>query len=197
MYSSTLVDHVGHFTKVFQCLEMNLFYLKPPKCLFGKDTIEYLGHLVTKRGVMADPAKVEAMVSWPIPINLKQLRGFLGLTGYYRRFIKQYATIAAPLTDLLRKDAFKWSSIAEAAFESLKKAMTSTPVLRLLNFSLPFVVESDASNIGVGAVLMQEDHPVAYFSKKMGLRMQGKSAYLKELFAITEAVKKWETVSFG
>lgn len=93
VYSSNLVDHVIHLTQVFECLAANSFFLKPTKCLIGKDTIEYLGHLVSQKRVMAEPSKVEAMVSWPVPKTIKQLRGFLGLTGYYHRFIKQYATM--------------------------------------------------------------------------------------------------------
>lgn len=197
VYSANMKEHVDHLTQVFQCLAENNFYFKLSKCYFGKDKIEYLGHIVSKQGVMADQSKVDAMVSWPKPSNLKQLRGFLGLTGYYRRFIRQYAMIAAPLTDLLKKDAFKWTMETEKTFEALKKVMTMTPVLKLPDFSMTFVVETDASNIGIGAVLMQSEQPIAYFSKKMGPRMQGKSAYLKELFAITEAVKKWRQYLLG
>lgn len=150
MYSANLAENTGHLERVFECLARNSFYLKPFKCLFGKDTIEYLNHFVSKKRVLADPAKVEAMVTWPVPRNLKQLRGFLGLTGYYCSFIRHYATIAAPLIDLLRKDAFKWSVEAKTAFGALKTAMTTTQVLRLLNFTLPFVVESNASNTEAG-----------------------------------------------
>lgn len=196
IYNANWDDRVGHVMQVLECLEKNAFYLKPSKCLFGQNTIDYLGHFVSKQGVTADPAKVEAMVSWPIPKTIKQLRGFLGLTGYYRHFIKHYATIAAPLTDLLQKDSFVWSEEATKAFEALKSSMTTTPVLRLPNFSIPFVMETDASNTRIGTVLMQEEQPVAFFSKKMGLRMKGKSAYLKEL-VVTEAVKKWRQYLLG
>lgn len=140
---------------------------------------------------MADPAKVEAMKSWPISNNLKQLQGFLGLTGYYRRFIQHYTTIADPLTDLLCKDAFCWTDTTTLAFETLKKIMMSTPVLRLPDFALTFVLEMDASNVGIEAVLIQEGRPITYFSKKMGIQIRTKSAYIKELYTITEAVKKW------
>lgn len=128
---------------------------------------------------------------------MKQLRGFLCLTGYYRRFVEGYARIAAPLTDLLKKEAFKWNDAAAAAFEELKRAMTRAPVLRLLSFDLPFVIESDASGTGIRAVLMQEEKPVAYFSKKIGPKMLHSSTYNKELYAITEAVQKWRQYLLG
>lgn len=98
-----------------------------------------------------DADKVQSVKEWPTPKNVKQLRGFLGLTGYYRRFIKNYASIASPLTDLLRKEAFIWSETADSAFTKLKEAITSAPVLALRNFTQPFTLETDASGLGVGA----------------------------------------------
>ncbi|KAH9646382.1 hypothetical protein KPL70_024860 [Citrus sinensis] len=164
-------------------------------CIFNN--IEYLGHIVSSSGVKADPHKLVVMSNWPTPSTTKQLRGFLGLTGYYRRFIKGYASIAAPLTDLLRKDCFHWSSAADTAFAALKQAMSAAPVLRLPDFQLDFVIETDASNVGIGAVLMQADHPIAYFSRKLGPRMLVASTYIKELHAIAEAVHKWRQYLLG
>ena len=120
----------------------------------------------------------------------KTLRGFLGLTGYYRRSVQHYAALAAPLTDLLCKNAFQFTPAAQAAFETLKQRMVGAPVLHLPDFDKDFVVETDASNIGIGAVLMQDNHPLSYFSKKLGHRLQHASTYIKELYAITEAVCK-------
>ena len=137
------------------------------------------------------------MVHWPVPSNLKQLRGFLGLTGYYRRFIAGFASIAAPLTDLLRRDAFLWGPKAELAFAQLKEAMTHAPVLRLPDFTRDFVIETDASHYGIGAVLMQDNHPISFFSKKIGPKLQASSTYIKELHAITEAVRKWRQYLLG
>lgn len=131
------------------------------------------------------------MTNWPQPKNFKQLRGFLGLTGYYRCFVVHYASIAAPLTKLLKKDNFKWTDEAAETFARLKRAMTNTPVLHLPDFSKAFVVETDTSNTGIGGVLMQEGHPLAFFSKKLGPRMMGVSAYQRELKAVVEAVAKW------
>jgi hypothetical protein len=157
--------------------------------------VDYLGHTVSGTGVAMD--KVQTVLDWPQPINTKQLRGFLGLTGYYRRFVKGYAAIAAPLTDLLKKEAFKWTTEATKAFENLKVAITTAPVLALPQFSIPFTIETDASGTGVGAVLSQLGHPIAFFSKKMVPRMQKRSAYTRELFAITEAIAKFRHYLLG
>lgn len=112
-------------------------------------------------------------------------------------FIKGYATIAAPLTDLLHKDGFHWTSQASSAFVALKQAMTEAPVLRLPDLTLEFVIERDASNVEIGAVLMQAEHPISYFSKKLGPCLQAASTYTKELNAIVEAVHKWREYLLG
>ncbi|XP_024019766.1 uncharacterized protein LOC112091134 [Morus notabilis] len=191
VYSASISDHIRHLRQVLQVLREHQFFVKRSKCTFGQTSIEYLGHIVSNYGVSMDLAKVKAMLEWPVPNNLKELRGFLGLTGYYRRFVRSYATIASPLTDLLKKDTFAWTSVAQSAFDTFKAAMTSAPVLALPNFVAEFVVETDASNFGIGAVLLKSDHHIAYFSKKLSPRMQHTSVYVRELYAITEAVKKW------
>jgi hypothetical protein len=127
-----------------------------------------------------------------MPTNQKELRGFLGLTGYYRKFIQHYAIICQPLTALLEKGAiFAWSSAAETAFQVLKQALISAPVLALPDFSLPFTVDTDACDIGIGAVLSQKGHPLAYVHRALGPRNQGLSVYEKEYLAILLAVPQW------
>jgi RNase H-like domain found in reverse transcriptase len=113
------------------------------------------------------------------------------LTGYYRKFIKGYRTISRPLTNLLRKNSFKWDEESQSAFEKLKLAMSTTPVLALPNFSKPFVLETDASDKGIGAVLMQDRKPIAYLSKSLGIKNQLLSTYEKEFMALLIAVQKW------
>ncbi|RVW69141.1 Retrovirus-related Pol polyprotein from transposon 17.6 [Vitis vinifera] len=157
----------------------------------------YLGHLISKDGVQVDPTKIEAMLNWPFPTSLKSLRGFLGLTGYYRKFIKGYGLIAAPLTALLKKNSFKWTESAKRAFQDLKHAVTSPPVLALPDFSIPFTIQCDASGIGVGAVLMQQGRPLAYMSQAIHGKALQLSTYEKELMALVLAVKKWRSYLLG
>lgn len=166
VYSSDLQSHLNHLDCVLRTLQQADFRLKASKCIFGQRRIEYLGHFVSRRGVEPDSSKIQAMLHWPPPTTTKALRGFLGLIGFYRCFVKNYAQIAAPLTHLLKKDQFVWTLETQQAFEALKSAMTTTPVLALPDFSIPFTVETDASGSGMGVVLMQRGHPLAFFSKQ-------------------------------
>lgn len=131
------------------------------------------------------------MLDWPKPKTLKLLRGFLGLTGYYRKFVHDYGKISKPLTNLLRKGGFHWDDHALQAFDKLKKATTEAPVLVMPNFELQFVLETNACDTGIGAVLMQEGRPIAFMSKALGVRSKGLSTYEKEYLALLMAVKQW------
>jgi hypothetical protein len=197
VYSFDRLQHYKHLQTVFELLATNQFFAKPSKCTFAADSISYLGHVISSKGVEAEPDKLQAIQSWPTPSSMTTLRGFLGLTGYYRRFVRNYASIASPLTDILKKPSFIWNEEAAMAFTALKEAMVSLITLTLPNFSRPFDVTTDASNVAIGAVLSQGDRPIAFFSKKMCPRMQAASAYVRELFAITESVKKWRQYLLG
>ncbi|CAA0831446.1 Uncharacterized mitochondrial protein AtMg00860, partial [Striga hermonthica] len=197
VYSKTWADHLEHLRVVLKILAANSFYIKPSKCSFAQKVVEYLGHFISHDGVKVDPRKIEAMVGWPKPMSLTQLRGFLGLTGYYRKFVKDYGTIAKPLTEMTKKGAFKWTEASEMAFEELKKAMTTTPVLAMPRFDVLFEIHSDASDIGIGAVLVQEGRPLAYLSKALGPARLGLSAYVKEMLAVVEAVRVWRPYLLG
>jgi hypothetical protein len=153
--------------------------------------LEYLGHIVSAQGVATDPRKTQAMQEWPRPMTLTELRGFLGLTGYYRKFVRHYGIIAKPLSNFLKKKEFSWPPEAQAAFEQLKLAMTMTPVLALPDFTRQFVVETDACETGIGAVLMQDGHPLAFLGKALSVQHKALSIYEKEFLALIMAVERW------
>ena len=191
VYSTSLEEHVQQLRIILETMRSNQLFAKQSKCVFGAEQVEYLGHVISSKGVATDPQKIQAMVDWPIPKNLKQLRGFLGLTGYYRRFIKGYAVISSPLTALLKKNAFGWDGIAQIAFERLKNAMVNALVLKLPDFNEVFIVETDASGVGIGAVLQQQGHPIAFLSKTLAPKHQMLSTYEKEFLAVLQALDKW------
>jgi hypothetical protein len=198
VYSKTLEDHIVHLQQVLQILHTNNFLLKLSKCVFTEQSLEYLGHIVSKAGVATEPSKIAAVNNWPTPKNIKQLRGFLGLIGYYRRFIKHYGVISKPLTQLLKKGTqFQWNPQANEAFELLKQALSTAPVLSIPDFGKQFIIETDASDMGIGAVLMQDGHPVSFLSKAFCPRNQALSTYEKECLALVMAVDKWRSYLLG
>lgn len=197
VYSKSFEDHLQHLTTVLQVLLDNKLSAKRSKCTFVVPQIEYLGHIINAQGLSTDPAKIEAVKHWPEPKSVTQLRGFLGLTGYYRRFVKHYGLICRPLHDMLKKNSFLWGPEQSKAFEELKERLISAPVLTLPNFNLPFTLETDASGSGIGAVLMQQGQAIAYFSKAISRKAQTLSVYDKEAMAILAAVKKWKHYLLG
>ncbi|GJT14131.1 ty3-gypsy retrotransposon protein [Tanacetum coccineum] len=152
IYIATLTANLEQLQCVFQCLQDHQFYVKQSKCVFGAISLEYLGHIISDKGVEMDPKKVDAVRDWPVPTNQRQMRGFLIFAGYYRRFIKDYATIAAPLSSLLQKRGFKWGELENKVFDDLKIRMLGAPILGLPNFVEMFVVEVDASDVGIDVV---------------------------------------------
>ncbi|KAJ3707248.1 hypothetical protein LUZ61_010953 [Rhynchospora tenuis] len=197
IYSPDMNTHQQHLATVLSVLRENQLYAKRSKCQFAMKEVEYLGHIISQSGVSTDSRKIEAMQNWPSPKSVRELRGFLGLTGYYRRFIKNYGSISKPLTDQLKKNSFSWSVDAETAFVQLKKAMSSAPVLGMPDFHKSFTIETYASEKGLGAVLMQGGKPIAFLSKSLGPKSQTLSTYEKEFLALLTAVQKWKHYLIG
>lgn len=197
VYSPTWDTHLVHVKQTLAILRQHQFFVKASKCVFGQQELEYLGHIVTNQGVKVDGSKVVAMVGWPRPSNILALRGFLGLTGYYWKFVRNYGVIARPLTNLLKKGQFEWNDKAESTFITLKHAMTTTPTLAMPNFNDSFTIESDASGDRIGAVLSQQGKLVAFMSRALGVAKKSWSTYAKEMLAIVEAIRLWRPYLLG
>ena len=205
VYSDTWEAHCHHLRQVLQRLSNNGLTAKLAKCQLGMQKCVYLGHVVGNGQVCPEESKLKAVESFAVPATKRQVRAFLGLTGYYRRFIPDYATLAAPLTDLTRKSAsskVEWTAHCDRAFQELKQRLCMAPVLQSPDFSRPFVLQTDASDRGVGAVLAQRDenncdHPVAYFSRKLRPREQRYSTVEKECLAIRLGVEAFRVYLLG
>ena len=154
IYSRTLEEHEEHLRVVLQLLRENNLYGKRSKCEFYKDRVEYLGHMISNNGIEVTNEKVEAVLSWPNPRTPKQIKSFLGMTGFYRKFINMYSHIAEPLTRLLKKEIpFVWSDKCQEAFDKLKESICTAPVLKSPEFGKPFLVTCDASSKAIVGVL--------------------------------------------
>ena len=167
-------------------------YCKLSKCKFGLASVKFLGHIVSEHGLMPDPAKVCIVQDWPVPLNVKQVRQFVGLAQYFRKFIQGFATLIAPLTALFKKDSvWVWTEKCHDAFCEVKKALTSAPCLKLPDNELPYTMVCDASGVGVGAVLMQEGRPVAFDGRKLTDTEMKWGATEQEMLAVVHHLEKW------
>lgn len=192
VHTKTYPEHLDLLRQVLQLLKENDLFVKHSKCSFAQRQISYLGHSISGAGVATLNEHVQSVQTWKQPTTVKELRGFLGLAGYYRKFVRNFGILSRPLNDLLKKNSpFVWTETTEAAFQALKKALIEAPVLALPDFSKRFIVETDASATGIGAVLRQNDHPVAYLSKSLAPCNLGLSAYKKECLALLLAVDHW------
>ncbi|KAK3505614.1 hypothetical protein QTP70_004681, partial [Hemibagrus guttatus] len=199
IYSRSLAEHRQHVAEVLGRLREFQLFLKAEKCSFHQPSVQFLGYNISNNGIQMDEGKVTAVRDWPAPATVKELQRFLGFANFYRRFISNYSSIADPLTNLLRNKpkSLLWSPAAEGAFNTLKRAFTTAPLLIHPDPDKPFVVEVDASTTGVGAVLSQQQgnpsrlHPCAFFSHKLNPAERNYDIGNRELLAIKLALEEW------
>ena len=201
-HSTSFEDHLKTLEAIFTRLRIHNLKLRPNKCNFAKERVKFLGHVVSKDGLSPDPDNVEKVQNHPIPKTVKQVRAFLGLSGYYRKFIQNYSRIATPMLKLLQKNVrFSWGDDQQRAFETLKKALISPPILQFPNFNKTFILQCDASDFGLGCVLSQEtdgkERPVAYASRTLNSAERNYSATEKECLAIVYALKHFRPYVYG
>ncbi|KAL0412554.1 UNVERIFIED_CONTAM: Retrovirus-related Pol polyprotein from transposon.6 [Sesamum radiatum] len=198
VYSKSEEDHENHLRTVLQVLRENKLFAKFSKCEFWIREVTFLGHVISSDGLAVDPSKVEAIVEWKRPENVTEVRSFLGLAGYYRRFVQNFSRIATPLTKLTQKDnPFVWDGACEMSFQELKKCLTTAPILALPNGTINLVVYTDASKEGLGCVLMQYGKVIAYASRQLKQHEKNYPTHDLELAAIIFALAKWRHYLYG
>ncbi|KAK3535068.1 hypothetical protein QTP70_003033 [Hemibagrus guttatus] len=199
IYSQSMAEHRPHVAEVLQCLRNYQLFLKAEKCVFHQSSIQFLGYVIDHSDIRMDEKKVAAVRNWPIPTTVKDLQRFLGFANFYWQFIQDYSSITSPLTSLLRNKpkSLTWNPAATQAFDKLKTAFTTAPLLVHPNPELPFIVEVDASTTGVGVVLSQQQgnprklHPCAFFSQKLSPAEVNYDIGNQELLTIKLALEEW------
>jgi hypothetical protein len=198
IYSKDKEEHAKHLRIALQTLREHQLYAKFSKCEFWLDQVEFLGHVVSKKGIVVNPSKVASVLEWEAPKNVKQIRGFLGMAGYYRRFIEEFSKIAGPMTKLLRKNIpFVWSEECEVSFQTLKDKLTTAPVLVVPETGKDYMVYCDASKNGLGCVLMQDRKVIAYGSRQLRPHEVNYPTHDLELAAMVFALKGWRHFLYG
>ncbi|GBG81139.1 hypothetical protein CBR_g31815 [Chara braunii] len=202
VFSKTTREHAEHLTLVLQSLQNHQYKINREKSFFGVPSVIYLGHVISGDGLAPEEAKIAAIQEWPQPQTVRDVRSFFGLASYYRKFVRNFSAVAAPLTNLTKKDTpFLWSLHCQMTFARLKQALTRAPALKLSDPTLPFVLTTDASQYGIGAVLQQDDgnglRPVEFMSKKIKTQKLQDSTYEKELYALVSALKHWKHFLLG
>ena len=191
VYSKSNDDHLGHLRMLFKKLRESQLYANLKKFQFLSNNIQLLGFIVSAEGIKADPLKVQAILDWETPTNIHEVRSFHGLASFYRRFIQNFSTITTPISNCLKKGDFEWTKSAQEALDKVKELITQAPVLRLPDFSKIYEVAWDASNVGIGGVLSQESHPIAFYSEKLDSSKFNNSTYDKELYVLVQTLKHW------
>ncbi|GJU96802.1 putative reverse transcriptase domain-containing protein [Tanacetum coccineum] len=198
IYSKNKEEHEEHLKLILELLKKEELYAKFSKCEFWIPKVQFLGHVIDSKGIHVDPAKIESIKDWASPKSATEIRQFLGLAGYYRRFIEGFSKIAKPMTKLTQKNVkFDWGEKEEAAFQLIKQKLCSAPILALPKGSENFIVYCDASHKGLGAVLMQNEKVIAYASRQLKIHEKNYTTHDLELGAVVFALKIWRHYLYG
>jgi hypothetical protein len=198
IFSKSREEHTEHVKEVVDVLRKEQFFFKLSTCEFGKTSLIYLGHIVGGGELKIDPSKVKVILEWSRPSNVTEVRSFLGAAQYWRKFIANFSSIAAPLHVVTSfKQFFQWGGKQQHAFNTLKEKISSTPVLALQNLSQPFEIQRDASNYAMGAILLQYGKPICFHSETFNGAVINYPTYEKELYALVQSVKKWKHYLLG
>ena len=204
IFSPNLNDHIKHVKEILTCLRKNNLFAKLEKCEFHKSSVEFLGYIVSSKGLKMDNNKINAIKDWPIPQNIKDIQTFIGFANFYRRFINKFSFIVTPITNLLKNDVkWNWDELTQLAFDKLKRAFITAPILKYFNPNKPCIIETDSSDFAIGGVISQYDddnnllHPIAFFSRKLTTAERNYEIYDKELLSIITAFKEWRAYLEG
>ena len=194
VFSSSKEEHQGHLRKVLELLKEHKLYAKLSKCSFFDEEAKFLGHTVSKGGIHTDPDKISTIVNWPAPTNVTEMKQFLGLGNHLKRFIKDYSLLTMPLNDLTKPSVaydFSSNAVAQQAFAKVKIAMSTAPVLAIADEHKPYELVCDACGYGIGAVLMQDAQPIAFFSYKLNSAERNYPTGEQELLAVVKSLEHW------
>ena len=203
IFTRELIINIRHTRRILQKLRDNNLFVKPEKCVFWQNKVEYLGMIIEENKIGMDPVKLRGIADWPLPKTVKDVRSFLGFGNYYRKSIDGYGDLTTPLNELLRKDEkFEWTPPWQLAFDTLKARFLEAPILQMPDPLKPFMVESDASKFASGAVLWQQDtngdwHPCSYLSQSFNTMERNYEIYDRELLAIIWALTEWRHYLLG
>ena len=202
VFSETIEEHLSRLTEVLTRIRDAGLKLKTSKCHFFKREVVFLGHIISESGISTDPAKIESIQNWKTPTNVHEVRSFMGLCSYYRRFIKNFSDIAQPITKLTCKgQAFIWSANCQLAFDKLKEQLTKSPIMAYPREDCIFILDTDASNFGIGAVLSQiqdnQERVIAYGSRSLNKSERQYCTTRKELLAIVNFIKHFRPYLIG
>ncbi|KAJ3708376.1 hypothetical protein LUZ61_012081 [Rhynchospora tenuis] len=198
IYSKSMKEHEKHLRMVLDRLRQHKLYEKLSKCEFWLEQVAFLGHIISGRGLAVDPDKIKAVMEWSPPKTVTEVRSFLGLAGYYRRFVPDFAKMARPLTKLLQKDVkYEWGEAQEKSFQELKNRLVTAPIFAMSVSGQDYTVYTDASRLGLGCVLTQDGHVIAYGSRQLRSHEQNYPTHDLELAAVVFALKIWRQYLYG